>query len=150
MPSRQTYSGKYRLKKPEKYIGDQANITYRSGWEKSTFIWCEKNPNVKKWGSEIVVLDYICATDKRVHKYYVDLFIEWIDGSKSLVEVKPDREQKAPKKPKRQTKKYITECIAFAKNTSKWQVAQAFCKKMDYKWEIWGEKKLKSRGVKIF
>ena len=149
MPSKTVYGGKYKIKKPEKYIGDTDDVNYRSLWEKAAFRWCERNPRVKKWGSEVVKLDYLCGTDKRVHKYFVDLFIEWSDGSKSIVEIKPEREQKPPVKRKRQTKKYIQEAMAYVRNESKWRVASAWAKKMGYKWEIWGESALKSKGIKV-
>ena len=36
-----TYKGKYRIKKPKKYMGDPKNVTYRSLWERQAFRWCE-------------------------------------------------------------------------------------------------------------
>ncbi len=38
---RKTYSGKYKVKYPEKYNGDHTKVTYRSYWEKQTFKWIE-------------------------------------------------------------------------------------------------------------
>lgn len=149
MPAKQRYSGLYKVKKPGKYIGDPKAVRYLSSWEKTAFIWCEKNEKVKKWGSEVVIIDYICGTDKRMHKYHVDLFIEWDDGSKSLIEIKPERETQPPKGRKK-TKKYITEALTYVKNTSKWRTAKAFAEKQGWKWEIWTEKRMRQLGIKIF
>lgn len=149
MPAAQRYSGKYRVKKPHKYIGDHTNVSFRSSWERAAFIWCEKSDRVKKWGSEIVILDYICGTDKKLHKYHVDLFIEWEDGTKSLIEIKPERELSPPKKGKRQTKKYLIEVNAYIKNSSKFKVGESYAKKQGWKWEIWTEHVMRGLGIRI-
>jgi hypothetical protein len=50
------YSGRYKVKNPEKYDGDHTQVVYRSLWEKHAFKWCDDNPKIKKWSSEEVVI----------------------------------------------------------------------------------------------
>ena len=75
-----SYKGRYKIKKPEKYLGDYSKVIYRSLWERQAFKWCENNPNVKAWNSEEVVIPYKCKTDNRLHRYFVDLLIEMDNG----------------------------------------------------------------------
>jgi len=146
---RKTYKGKFPITKPEKYNGDPNNVIFRSLWEKQAFKFCEENDKIKAWNSEGVIIPYICATDKRRHKYHMDLCIEYTNGSIVLVEIKPDKQTRMPKVPKRKSKSYLAECLAFAKNDSKWRAATAFAKKNNVKFEIWTEFTLKSKGIKL-
>ena len=50
------YSGRYSIKNASKYKGDINNIIYRSLWEKVVFQWCDKNPKVKQWSSEEIII----------------------------------------------------------------------------------------------
>ena len=92
------YKGRYKLKHPEKYVGDGNKVVYRSLWERNTFRWCENNPKVKSWNSEEVVVPYKSTVDKRLHRYFVDLLIEMDNGKVFLVEIKPKAQTIAPKK----------------------------------------------------
>ena len=87
-----TYKGKYKIKNPDKYLGDPSNVIYRSGWELSVMNWADTNPSVVKWGSEECVIPYICETDKKIHRYFMDFIIKYKDGRTVLVEVKPAKE----------------------------------------------------------
>ena len=81
------YKGKYKPKHTEKYSGDPDNVVYRSLWERQTFKWCDENPNVISWSAEEVVVPYLCETDNRVHRYFVDMLIEFSNGETYLVEI---------------------------------------------------------------
>jgi len=144
-----TYKGKYRLKKPEKYAGDASNITYRSLWERQVFRWCEERDDVISWVSEETIIPYICKTDNKVHRYYIDLKIKFSNGRIVLVEIKPKKETIPPKKPARQTKRYITEVMTYIKNESKWKAASKYAKERGYSFEIWHEETLKALGIKL-
>ena len=144
-----TYKGKYRLKKPEKYSGDASKITYRSLWERQAFRWCEERDDVVSWASEETVIPYICKTDNKPHLYYMDLKIKFSNGRIVLVEIKPKKETVPPKKPTRQTKKYINEVMTYIKNESKWKAASKYAKERNYEFEIWTEETLKSLGIKL-
>jgi len=129
-----SYKGKYKIKHPEKYLGDYTKVVYRSLWERQAFKWCEGNSRVRAWNSEEVVIPYKCKTDNRIHRYFIDLFIEMDDGKCILVEIKPKKQTVEPKVQKRKTKAYIYEVTEYAKNMAKWRAAEEFCK--DRMWEF--------------
>lgn len=145
-----TYKGKYKVKNPAKYLGDPDNVVYRSQWEKWCFLWCDKNPSVVEWNSEEMVVPYICETDKRPHRYYIDLYIVDSRGNKFLVEVKPFKETQLPKKQGKSKQRYLTESLTYIKNQSKWKYATEFAKKHGMTFVIWTEKELKSLGIMKF
>lgn len=145
---RKTYKGKFRPKNLSKYHGDPNKITYRSSWERQFFRWCDRNAKIHKWGSETVVVPYICKTDGRAHRYYTDGIIKWKDGSTTLIEIKPKAQTKPPAK-RRKTKKFINEVMTYGKNVSKWEAAQRYALKRGWKFEIWTEDTLRSKGMKI-
>ena len=131
---------KYKPKHPEKYVGDVNNIWIRSSWEFKFIRWCDLNKNVLQYSSEETVIPYICATDNRPHRYFVDFKVQvrTKDGSEKiyLVEVKPKSQTIPPKQPKRKTKRYLEECQTFIKNQSKWKYATEYCKSRGYQFLI--------------
>ena len=134
----------------QKYNGDSNNIVYRSGWEKSVMSWLDMNPDVTKWSSEEFVIPYICKTDNRKHRYYIDFVVEFKSGVKMLIEVKPDKQIAKPVvSGKKVTKRLVEEVTVYAKNSSKWEAASAWCINNGYIFQIWGETALKRLGIKI-
>lgn len=138
-----TYKGKYKVQFPEKYKGDHTKITYRSYWEKQTFKWVEKHPNIAWWNSEESVIPYICSTDRKPHRYFIDLTIKFKDGTTVLVEIKPHKQTQQPKK------KNLNEALTYMKNISKWKYAKKYCDDRGYKFEIWTENTLESFGINL-
>ena len=143
------YSGRYPIKEPQKYEGDYTKVFYRSLWERQVFKWCESNPQVIRWSSEETVIPYKCKTDNRIHRYFVDVKIKLETGETYLVEIKPKKETIAPKKPARQTKKYVNEVMTYVKNQSKWEAAEEYCMQRGWKFVVWTEDTLKSLGIKL-
>jgi hypothetical protein len=143
------YSGKWTPKRKEKYCGDYTKIKYRSLWERNTFRWLDAHPNVKRWSSEEVIINYRWQVDKKIHRYYVDLYIEWNNGDEVIVEIKPKKETAPPKMPKRKTKKYINEVTTYIKNSDKWKAANRYAQARGWRFEIWHEDILKNKGIKL-
>jgi hypothetical protein len=143
------YKGKFTPKNPKKYRGDATNIVYRSIWERNTFRWLDENDSVKEWASEEFYIPYKCATDNRMHRYFVDVWYQTIEEDEYIVEIKPKKETTPPKNPGRRTKKYITESLTYIKNQSKWQAAEQFAAARGWKFVIWTEDTLKAMGIKI-
>lgn len=143
------YSGRYPVNDPKKYDGDSTKVYYRSLWERQVFKWCERNPQVLRWSSEETVIPYKCKTDNRIHRYFVDVKIKLDTGETYLIEIKPKKETIAPKKPARQTKKYVTEVMTYVKNQSKWEAAEEYCMQRGWKFVVWTEDTLKSLGIKL-
>jgi|TARA_B110000503_G_scaffold110189_1_gene164938 hypothetical protein len=143
------YKGKYTLKCPKKYVGDPSKVVYRSLWERQTFRWLEDQDNIIEWCSEEVVVPYVCQTDRKVHRYFIDVYYKTKDGKKFLIEIKPKKETSPPKKTTRSSKRYITESLTYIKNMSKWKAATQFAKDNGCTFQIWTEDTLKSLGIKI-
>lgn len=124
--------GKYNPQNRNKYIGVR-DPEYRSSWERSAFIKLDSNPNVLRWGSEIVVLPYVFELDGKKHKYYIDLYVEMRTGDtlvKWLIEIKPDDKLMPPKKPKinsaRALRGYNLRMADYYKNMDKWKFASRY------------------------
>ena len=84
-----------------------------------------------------------------MHRYFVDVKFTTFDNRTYLIEVKPAKEKEPPKNPGRKTRRYITEVMTYAKNTSKWEAADAYAKDRGWTFEIWDENTLRSMGIKI-
>jgi len=149
IPFPMTYKGRFTPQNPAKYNGNIHDIVYRSLWERQLFKWLDENPVIAKWASEETVVPYRCRTDNRMHRYFVDVKFITTDNRTYLVEVKPAKETKPPKNPGRKTKRYITEVMTYAKNTSKWEAANEYAKDRGWTFEIWDENILRSMGIKI-
>lgn len=141
------YKGKWKPKNPSKYAGDASNITYRSLWERQTFRWLDENSDVVSWSSEEVVIPYLCKTDGRLHRYFVDIKMTLANGQTYIIEIKPEKETKPPKTPKKRTRRFVTEVMTYAKNHSKWEAAEKYAKQRNWVFEIWTEKSLKKLGI---
>ena len=145
----QCYSGKYRPSNPGKYDGDWSKIVYRSLWERQVFKWCDENANVVKWSSEETVVPYRCKTDNKLHRYFVDLKIQFKTGQTYLIEIKPKKQTQEPKVRTRKTKAYITEVLTYVKNQSKWAAANEYCADRGWIFEVWTEDVITALGIKL-
>jgi hypothetical protein len=142
--------GQFQPKHPEKYEGNTKNIVFRSSWELLLFKWCDANPNIKKWSSEEVVIPYICKTDNKAHRYFMDCKMVFNNGTTLLVEVKPKAQTIPPKvTDKKRTKTLIEQVLTHTKNVSKWEAAQDYCKKRGWLFQIWTEDTLRSLGIRV-
>lgn len=142
-----TYKGKYRLKHPDKYIGDPENVVYRSLWERNAFRWCEANPSVKKWSSESIVIPYFDAASQKHRRYFMDLWIQTKDDAVMMVEIKPHSQTKKPAKRGRKTKVFMNESATYVTNQCKWHAAEEYAKARGWAFVKWTEKELKSMGI---
>lgn len=143
-----TYKGKYKVRNPSKYKGDSKDVVYRSGWEQKVMIHLDEHPRVREWSSEEVVIPYICETDKKIHRYFMDFYVKWDDGRTVLIEVKPHKETKPPKSGRGVARKRVlTEGLTYIKNQSKWKAAQEYCLDRGWHFEIWTENELRSKGL---
>jgi len=143
------YKGRYTPKNKHKYVGDSTKVVYRSLWERNTFRWLDANEDITAWGSEEIVVPYVCGTDNKVHRYFVDLFFKTQDGKTYLIEIKPKKELTPPKNPGKRTRKYIQESLTYVKNQSKWKAATEFALDRGMIFQVWTEDTLKSMGISI-
>jgi len=115
----------YKPSYPEKYAGNPNNIICRSNWERKFCMYCDRSKNILTWGSEELAIPYISPVDNRVHKYYPDFIMKVKEATGNIktyiVEVKPKRETKPPKR------KNLYEMKTYAVNQAKWKAAREFC-----------------------
>lgn len=118
-------SGRFLPKHPEKYVGDPNNIFFRSSWESTVMKFFDSRKDVIKWGSEEIVIPYLSPADNKVHRYFPDFTLEYIDAEgnikKEVVEVKPLHESDAKFAKTDRSKE------AFLVNEAKWKAAFHYC-----------------------
>lgn len=143
------YKGKYKPSYPNKYSGNPSNIIYRSLWERKYMKYLDTNENILLWSSEEFFIPYRSPIDGRIHKYFPDFMVKEQTSSGKIinyvVEIKPKRQCRAPKKPNNITKGYIFEAKEYAKNQSKWAVAKEWCADRGYEFRILTEEDLNIR-----
>ena len=127
-----SYSGKFKPKNYKKYKGDPTKIYYRSLWERRFIVYCDNNPNIVEWGSEEIIIPYKSPVDKRVHRYFPDFYIKYVNSKGQaileIIEVKPKSQCKPPPVPKRQTRKFKQKVLTYIINQAKFKAAEEFCK----------------------
>ena len=127
-----SYSVKFKPKNYKKYKGDPTKIYYRSLWERRFMVYCDNNPNIVEWGSEEIIIPYKSPVDKRVHRYFPDFYIKYVNSKgqaiREIIEVKPKSQCKPPPVPKRQTRKFKQKVLTYIINQAKFKAAEEFCK----------------------
>lgn len=136
--------GYYKPINPEKYVG-KPPIIYRSGLELKFMRWCDKTDTILRWSSETVKIPYYDSIQKKKRLYYIDNFVEILEGDevkKYLVEIKPHKQTVEPKPTKRKKKSTIlyeqTQWINNSKD--KWPTARKFAEKHGMEFIIITEK----------
>jgi nucleoid-associated protein YejK len=145
-------TGKYIVVNKDKYIGT-SNPFYRSGLEMRMMHYLDLNQNVLKWKYEKISIPYLYPVDGQVHRYIVDFWCEVKnrDGGvqQYLVEIKLNKNCKAPIQPKKSTQKsrtrYLAEVNEYIKNQCKWKSAELYCKNQGWKFMTVTEKDLFNR-----
>ncbi len=94
----------------------------------------DENPNVIRWASEEMAIPYFSPVDKKRHKYFPDFIIE-VKNKKGeietqMLEVKPAKYTRVPKKPKRMTQRFLNEANTY------------LCEKKGWKFKILTEKEI--------
>ena len=108
-------------------------IIYRSSYERKFIAWLENNEQVKNWGSECIRIPYLYI-DGKMHSYYPDYFVEMVDGTKMVGEIKPSSQTKRPVNENTWVGK------EYRKNMCKWKATMEFCQAKGYKFKIITEK----------
>jgi hypothetical protein len=132
--------GTFRPNHPEKYLGDPTQIFFRSSWELSYMMRLDSDPCIIRWGSEEIIIPYRSPKDNRIHRYFPDIILTDKNKKTSLIEIKPERQTKPPKK--RKGKKYIAELQTYFINQAKFKAATDFAAKRGWTFTILTEKEL--------
>lgn len=127
--------GKFTPINRNKYKGNVDDIVYRSALELRYFTWCDTNINVIKWSSEEVVINYYNPLDKKVHRYFVDLWMKIKDKNgkvkEFIAEIKPaiyTTQDHLYTKNGKLTKSTRLK-LEWIKNQLKWKQAKEYAKK---------------------
>ncbi len=122
--------GYFVPKNPHKYMGDLTKIRYMSSYEYEMHTFLDSNTAVLRWASEEIAIPYVKPTDRKVHRYYPDYWMEYVDKSgeikRQLIEVKPLSQTKTPSKNR---KHHLYETLTFSVNVAKWKAATEWCKR---------------------
>lgn len=132
--------GTYRPRYPDKCFN--RICTYRSSWELKFFEWCDRSPNIVKWGSESQIINYQHPVKKTNARYYPDGVVWMVDQKtqkvvKYIVEIKPYAQTQPPVPSKRKKPKTVLyESLQWEINQSKWEAARQWCKLKGYQFII--------------
>jgi hypothetical protein len=122
----------------DKYAGDYQRIMARSRWELTYMQALDNSPQVAKWISEPKNLNisYLNPLDRRVHQYWPDFLVKYVDNSLELLEIKPLKESMA----EAATSTY--DKLMLIKNLSKWRAAEKFAKAIGARFRVITENEL--------
>jgi hypothetical protein len=135
-----SYKGIFKPSNPKKYIGDANNIIYRSLLERRMMVYLDRSEEIEFWASEEIPIIYRSPIDYRIHRYYPDFIFKVKSGKKYMVEIKPYRQCKPPKAPKKPGKSYLREQLEYIKNQAKWTAAKVYCEGNNLEFKIFTEK----------
>lgn len=140
--------GYFQPRNPEKYVGDVTKIRFMSSWELSFQRFLDGNPNIIRWSSECIAIPYLKPTDGKIHRYYPDFWIEYInkDGEvlQEVLEIKP-KSQAGGKAVGRMS---LYEKAQYAINLAKWESCKRFCDQRGITFRILTEQELFNQGKK--
>ena len=139
---RKSYKGLYKATNPKKYVGNTKQIVYRSLLDRRFMRYCDLNPDILFWASEELPVRYYNPLSKKFHRYFPDFVVKTVNNDKYMIEIKPSRQVKKPKTPKRKTKAYMRESFEYIKNQAKWEAAEMYCQDHGMKFKIITEKDL--------
>lgn len=143
MAGKRFEQGWFTPKHPEKYVGDVTKIRYMSSYELEMHTFLDGNEKVIKWSSEEIVIPYVKPTTNRIHKYYVDYWVQYYDRDGNvitdLIEVKPASQTKPPRK---NHKHALYEQLTYAINVAKWTAAQSYARSKGWNFRIVTEKSI--------
>ncbi len=141
-----SYMTKYKPENPDKYKGDPTNIVCRSLWERWLCKWLDRNNNVVFWSSEEISIRYFDPIQKKWRRYFPDFFVEFNNGRRIIIEVKPKNQTIAPQNKKK--KSFMKEQCTYINNRSKWNAAIEFCSNNNLEFHVFTEETLKKMGMK--
>jgi hypothetical protein len=134
-----SYQGWYKILNPQKFVRPidehmksfkNGEVNFKSKLELKAIKYADFNKHIVSWSLEPFAIKYLKPTDGKIHRYYIDLFLEFSTGDKFLVEIKSKGETVPPKVPKKQTQKakmnYQRALQTYAVNEAKWKAAKKF------------------------
>ena len=134
------FRARFIPKNPHKYTGDVEKIFARSSWEMSVMKFFDSSNAVLRWCSEEISIPYFKPEDGRVHQYFPDFLVEFVDASgqvkREIVEVKPLHEADA------KYAKHERSKAALQTNEAKWKAAIDYAEQNGMKFRVITEKSI--------
>jgi hypothetical protein len=134
----------YRVKNPEKYIGNKTPY-FRSSWEFAFMRFCDEHPSVLKWANEAIKIPYRNPFTGKYTVYVPDFFISYIDGNNrqhnELIEVKPLNQTSV-----KEAKNNRLNQAHAALNEAKWAAANLWCKQNNVVFRVVNENDIFHQG----
>lgn len=144
--ARRCKQGKFIPRNPAKYNGDVNKIRFMSSWELDFHKFLDNNANILEWSSECIKIPYIKPTTGRVHMYLPDYWIKYVTTQgellEEIIEVKPDKETRAPRNVGKNKRTQLYEQLTWAINDAKWKAAEHYCHCRHIRFRIITEKHL--------
>ena len=109
-------------------------------------LWLDKNNAVLRWGSESLAIPYINPLDNKVHKYFPDMVVMYMDNTgmikKEIIEIKPSKQTMITPRMSDQEKMVVLV------NQAKWKYASEWAERNGAAFRILTEKNLFLQGTK--
>jgi hypothetical protein len=136
--------GKYKVQNANKYIGKNLP-KYRSGWELTFMMFCDKHDSVLNWASESIQIPYRNPFTGKPTIYVPDFFVLYQDKNgiqrAEIVEIKPKKQSLIESRVMSARDK-----AAVALNHAKWAAAKAYAKKIGVNFRVITEDDLFYKG----
>jgi hypothetical protein len=136
--------GKYKVQNANKYIGKNLP-KYRSGWELTFMMFCDKHDSVLNWASESIQIPYRNPFTGKPTIYVPDFFVLYQDKNgiqrAEIVEIKPKKQSLIESRVTSARDK-----AAVALNHAKWAAAKAYAKKIGVNFRVITEDDLFYKG----
>src|SRR5277367_1037088 len=136
---------RYMVQNPSRYAGDPGSVVARSKWELMYMQALDTSPMVRKWVSEPrnLGISYISPLDKKVHQYWPDFLVQYVDGNVEILEIKPLKQSVTESATTNYDK------IELLKNVAKWAAADRFARAIGGRFRVITERTLfKKRTAK--
>ena len=133
-------------KNPKKYCGSYPCLV-RSSWERMYCQFCDMTPSIVEWSSENIHIKYYDPVQQRTRRYYPDFYQRVLDQNgkykEYIVEIKPARETKPPRKTGKKSNKTLRfQQATYITNQAKFEAAEGYCKKIGMEFKIITEREL--------
>lgn len=118
--------GYFDVSNSTKYVG-ATPVIYRSSLEVKCFSVFERSASVVAWSSEPDFVNINYTYNNKVYKYNVDCYVEFANGAKQIIEIKPEYQVYEPSPAKfKDRAKYAQAVETYHRNMAKWKAAHAW------------------------
>lgn len=104
----------------------------------------DENKNIKRWGSELIKINYRHPVTGKIKNYIPDFFVVYIDKmgreNTEIVEIKPRRQSVI------EGKQSVYEKLSVAINHAKWKACAAYCEAHGFRFRVVNEQDLFHQG----